>query len=434
MVTIKPTKMAKPGAFAVFAKRLRLVSPMFALLVCASLPQLPVLAQSAAAQENPVNPVLAANPAIVMAGSISVEAKSTRVTLDMDAKVDFTTFYMLEPNRIVIDAPALLFRFADASGLEPRGLISQIRYGAIARGRSRIVLTLSQPAQISGFSVTPVAGSGNYQMALDLAQTADAAFRQTALRQRELVGASGEVVTKGDRVRAVEKTAGRYTIVIDPGHGGIDGGAKGKGGSVEKDLTLAMAKRIASDIAAAGPFDVLLTRQDDVFMSLRERVNFGRRNKADMVVSIHADSLRQREVRGASVYTLSRKASDELAHELAQSENMADIAAGLEASDDEDVVTDILADLTARETSVFSRSFSATLVTTLGGGIQMIKNPQRSAAFAVLKAPEVPGVLLELGYLSNPDDEKLLTDPVWQESVAKLVARSVAAFFGARGG
>jgi len=147
------------------------------------------------------------------------------------------------------------------------------------------------------------------------------------------------------------------------------------------------------------------------------------------MMTLHADSLRQNSVRGASVYVLSRKASDELAHELAQSENMSDIVAGFEAPPEDDAVNDILADLTARETATFSRSFSSTLVEKLKEEIALLKNPMRSASFAVLKAPEVPGVLIEMGYLSNAEDEKQLTDPDWQKTFAGLVARAVSKYF-----
>ncbi|WP_373534346.1 N-acetylmuramoyl-L-alanine amidase [Microcoleus sp.] len=392
------------------------------------------VAAASRAQDAPESASLAATLPVVNAGSIKGDQKAVSLSIEVDRKIEVSTFYMREPDRIVIDAPAVLFRFDNPVTLEPKGLIASVRYGAIARERSRIVLTLAAPAEIAAFRNEEIEKGSKYRLTFELTAVDAEKFRQAALAQREVVGASGEAVTKGDRVRGEERKEGRFLVVIDPGHGGIDGGASGKGGTKEKDLTLAMARRIAKDIAAAGEFDVLLTRDEDVFLSLRERVAFSRRNKADLAISIHADSLRQRDVRGASVYTLSRKASDDLAHELAESENMVDIAAGLEAVEDEDIVTDILADLTARETGVFSKTFSATLVATLGGGIQMIKNPQRSASFAVLRAAEVPGVLLELGYLSNAEDEKSLTDPVWQESVARLVAKAVVTFFAARGG
>ncbi len=372
--------------------------------------------------------------AMVTGGRIAGDETSTRVFFDIDRKVEFSTFYMARPDRVVIDAPALLFRFAETDALAPRGLVTFRQYGAITRERSRIVLSLAHPARISAMTMEEVEPGKKYRLVLDLARVARAEFDATLEKQRELVGASGAVVTKGDRVRmqAPAKREGRYTVVVDPGHGGIDSGAVGKKGTEEKTLTLSLARLVKEEIAAAGPYDVLLTRDEDVFMSLRDRVAFFRRNNADLVISIHADSLRVSQFRGASIYTLSETASDQIAHELAESENMADIVGGIDASPDDDEIPEILAEFTSRETDRFSLSFSSALVAELGKGIQLVRNPQRHASFAVLKAPEVPGVLLELGYLSNEEDEKLLLDPKWQGTTAGLVARAVHTFFSPR--
>ncbi len=382
----------------------------------------------------PVSAQDAQAPAMVTGGRIAGDENSTRVIVDIDRKVEFSTFYMAGPDRVVIDAPDLLFRFTETDALAPRGLVTFSQYGAITRERSRIVLSLAHPARISSMTLDEVEPGKKYRLVLDLARAAREEFDATLARQRELVGASGAVVTKGDRVRmpAPQKREGRYTVVVDPGHGGIDSGAIGKKGTEEKTLTLALARLVKDQIAAAGPYDVLLTREEDVFMSLRDRVAFFRRNNADLVISIHADSLRVSQFRGASIYTLSETASDQIAHELAESENMADIVGGIDASPDDDEIPGILAEFTSRETDRFSLSFSSALVAELGKGIQLVRNPQRHASFAVLKAPEVPGVLLELGYLSNEEDEKLLLDPKWQTTTAGLVARAVHNFFSPR--
>ena len=390
------------------------------------------LAGGAAAQANQERVSEPGKPAVVFAGRIAGNMDSTRVFFDSDREIEVSSFIMEEPARIVIDGPSLLFRFADPAAIEPRGLIQAVRYGAMSRERSRIVLTLAEPALITGIERRELAEEGTYRLVIDLARAAPADFAAHAARQRELIGASGDVVKKGDRIRAGDKADGRFTVVIDPGHGGIDGGAKGADGTLEKELTLAIALQLRPAIEALGPYEVKLTRSEDEFLSLRERVQFAERNHADLVISLHADSLRQQWVRGASVYTLSRKASDSLAQQLADSENMADIVAGLDNPEQEDAVTDILADLTARETAVYSRSFSAKLVEKLAQGIELIKNPQRSASFVVLKAPEVPSVLLELGYLSNTKDEQLMTDPKWQGELVRLLARAVHAFFEPR--
>jgi N-acetylmuramoyl-L-alanine amidase len=369
--------------------------------------------------------------AMVTGGRIAGDANSTRVFFDLDRKVEFSTFYMARPDRIVIDAPPLLFRFAEADALSPRGLVSFRQYGAITKERSRIVLSLAHPAKVGAMTLEEIEPGGKFRLVLDLKRIAREEFDATLEKQRELVGTSGAVVTKGDRVRKPQpaKQEGRFTVVIDPGHGGIDSGAVGKNGTEEKNLTLALARLVKAEVAAAGPYDVLLTRDEDVFMSLRDRVSFFRRNGADLVISIHADSLRLAQFRGASIYTLSETASDRIAHELAESENMADIVGGVDASPEDDEIPGILAEFTSRETDRFSLTFSSALVTELGKGIQLVKNPQRHASFAVLKAPEVPGVLLELGYLSNEEDEKLLLDPQWQRTTASLVARAVHNFF-----
>lgn len=373
-------------------------------------------------------------PAVVYAGRVAGDENSTRVYFDMDRKVDVSSFVMEAPNRVIVDGPSMLFRFSEPKALEPRGLVAGLRYGAIARERSRIVLSLAYPVKIASIRMTELEGNGNYRLILDLSRTSAAIFADTAARHRELRGSSGDVATKGGRIRMAPKPQGRFTVVVDPGHGGIDGGAKGKDGLQEKDLVLSIARKLAEKIRQRGPYEVLLTREEDVFLSLRERVDFAERHHADLVISIHADSLRQKWVRGASVYTLSKRASDNLAHELAESENMADIVAGLESPEQEDLVSDILADLTARETSVFSRSFSSQIVERFEGNVQMIKNPQRSAAFSVLQAPEIPSVLVEIGYLSNSEDEKLMRDGDWQDEMTGLLGEAVDRFFDSRKG
>ena len=374
----------------------------------------------------------ASGPAVVSAGRIAGDGNSVRLFIDLDRKLDFSAFLMADPPRVVIDGPSMLFRFENPDDLNPRGLVSYLRYGAISRSRSRLVVSLARPAEIEDLSVREIGEEGGYRLVVDLAATDEDSFLEEVRRQGEIFGKSGDTARKGDRVRPTPSADGRFIVVLDPGHGGIDGGAKGAQGTIEKEITLAVSKQIAGLLSESGPFDVRLTREEDIFLSLRERVDFARRHKADLVVSVHADSLRQKWVRGASIYTLSKKASDELAAELAASENMADIVAGLDNPVEEDAVSDILADFTARETKTFSRAFSATLVRQLQSEINLIKNPQRSADFVVLKAPEIPGALVELGYLSNPDDEKLMADPRWQAEISRLISEAIVAFFEPR--
>ncbi len=370
--------------------------------------------------------------AVAYAGRIIGDDRHTRVIVDLDRETDVSGFYINEPARIVIDLPATAFRIAEPQRLGPRGLVASARFGTMARGQSRLVLGLAHPARIEQLELSPLNQPGRHRLVIDLTRVDEAEFadlvRERAGRQRS----ADDVVTKGVRLDAGPREDGRYTIVIDPGHGGIDGGATGANGTIEKDITLLFAQRLAAEIERAGPFDVYLTRKEDRFVSLKERVTFALRNRADLLLSIHADSLRQKSVRGATIYTLSRKASDQLAAALAEAENRADLTAGLALPDASEQVADILADLTARETKTFSRSFSRLLKNSMEGQIRLIRNPERHADFGVLRAAQVPSVLIELGYMSNAQDEALMNSAEWRANFARLVARTVAEFFRAR--
>jgi N-acetylmuramoyl-L-alanine amidase len=226
--------------------------------------------------------------------------------------------------------------------------------------------------------------------------------------------------------------SGRPVVVIDPGHGGIDSGALGEDGLLEKDVTLEFGRALAAEIRKNGRLEPVLTRDGDSFLSLGERVEVAHRHKAELFISIHADSVRQDYVRGATVYTLSDDASDDLAAALAERENRSDILAGLalEKQDEEDA--DILFDLARRETRNFSVRFAQALVEDIDGTIPLNSNPLRRAAFKVLKAPDVPSVLLELGYLSNAEDEALFLAESWPQKEAAAVAAAIEEFFAGK--
>ena len=216
-----------------------------------------------------------------------------------------------------------------------------------------------------------------------------------------------------------------YHVVLDPGHGGRDGGALGKGGTREKDVTLNVARLVRDRLADIEGITVALTRDTDVAVALRERVEIARKGEANLFVSIHADSMRSSGVRGASIYTLAEDASDNLSASLAEGQNRADVVAGFGVPEREPAVTDILLDLMRRETEAFSRDVADRMVGTLGKRTRMIRNPHRSANFRVLRAPDVPSILVELGYLSNRDDERQLRDPKWQRMIAQSLADAI---------
>ena len=395
----------------------------------------------ASAQQSAVPAVEAADGAAQAAvaatvaydGMLEVADGETALLLKFDGKPDYRLFFMDRPDRLVLEFNNITLGFDPEFASNAGGLIRQLRFGSITNDRSRLVVALSAAAEIRQQALEADAETGRYSLRLSLGEIEQGVFSQRVAEQQALLGASGEAVVKGGRVRGGPKREGYFTIVLDPGHGGIDGGAEGRTTKVaEKDVTLAVSRQLGPMLEKAGPFHIAYTRDDDVFVSLRERQAVARRENADLMVSIHADALRQNYVRGATIYTLADKASDALAQEVADSENLADVVAGLAAPDETDIVTDILADLTLRETTHFSRAFSLMLVRKMRDRVNLINNPQRAASFAVLKNAEVPSVLLELGYLSNNEDEHLMADPDWQSKVAGIVSEAVVEFFAGR--
>ena len=238
----------------------------------------------------------------------------------------------------------------------------------------------------------------------------------------------------GISLAATAIAAADYLVVLDPGHGGRDGGALGSSGIAEKDVVLAFASQLRSVLADVPDIVVRLTREGDEALSLRARVEMAQKLKADLFISIHADSIREADIRGASVYTLAAKASDRIARALAESEARSDKLAGFPNVQSEPEVAGILLDLLRQETEVFSRSFADRIVMHLSRHTGLIGNPHRSANFRVLRAPDVPSVLVELGYLSNADDERLLTDPKWLDATARVLAEAIVGHARATGG
>jgi N-acetylmuramoyl-L-alanine amidase len=217
-------------------------------------------------------------------------------------------------------------------------------------------------------------------------------------------------------------------IVIDPGHGGIDPGAVGNG-TMEKSITLAVAKALKKELLATGRFRVALTRDKDVYVPLRDRFKLARDGEADLFISLHADAHANSKTRGASVYTLSETASDSEAEALAAKENKSDVIAGVDLSNESKVVTGILIDLAQRETTNLSARFAKMLVKSLKKDTLMLEQSHRFAGFAVLKAPDVPSILLEMGYISSVKDQQLLTSKSHQKGLAKAISRAIQSYF-----
>lgn len=374
---------------------------------------------------------LAEGAAVATDGRVVGDESRTRFVLDLSGEVDLSAFTLAEPYRVVIDLPEIDFRLPAGTGSTGRGLVSDWRYGQFAAGRSRIVLDVTGPVKIDKAFVLPAVENQPARMVLDLLKTTTAAFEEDLKKSQLARDSANEPVQKADQLPPPDRSKReKPLIVIDAGHGGVDSGTISASGILEKDIVLAFAKKLQERLEQTGKVAVLLTRTDDTFLPLGARVQFGRDHAADLFLSIHADSEHEGSVRGATVYTLSDKASDREAAALAAKENASDLIAGLDLQKEADGVTDILVDLTRRETRNFSASFANGLVGDLASTTRMIKNPRRSAGFQVLRAHDVPSVLVEIGYLSNDQDEKLLTSDEWRSRVADATTQAVLRFFG----
>lgn len=361
------------------------------------------------------------NTIIAFAARIAGDANRTRLVIDFDQKTKYKTLFLENPNRLIIDLPDTVFSFDKKQKQALHGLITGFRYGAIAPGRARIVLQTGSPARLDSSSLQPHGENGHHRLLLDLVKTNAESYRNAIFLQSDTFGKSGDVAYKGDRIQRKRSKSNKITIVIDPGHGGIDGGAEGKKAGAEKNITLRFAQKLKHELEKSSQIRVILTRNEDIFVSLNERVGIARRNHAALMISLHADTLKQKHIRGATIYTLSKEGSDELAKYLADKENRSDLVAGLALPQQNAEVADILIELTRRETKVFSLQIARALVSQLKTRIRLIKNPLRAANFHVLRAPEVPSVLIELGYLSNSTDEQQLNSNQWQQTTAEQV-------------
>lgn len=361
---------------------------------------------------------------VAFGARIAGDEARTRIVLDFDRPPTIETRYIANPDRIVVDLPATAFAFAEAD-LKATGLFRDIRYGSMDAASARLVLTAARPARLVTADVKPNENGDGYRLVLDAELVPEQDFAALVSGQAWAGQSSDAAVT--DAVPTAAAAADEFVIAIDAGHGGIDAGATGASTKAsEKDITLAFAKILNEKLKGLPGIRAVMTRDTDKFLSLSERVLIARQKGADLLISLHADTLRQADIRGATVYTISDKASDHMAAQLAERENFSDTIGGVELpTETEAEVGDILLDLTRRETQAFSIAMAQAVVGSFDGQISLINNPHRHAGFRVLQAPDVPSVLLELGFLSNKDDEKLLLDPVWREKVAGLLVDAI---------
>jgi N-acetylmuramoyl-L-alanine amidase len=353
----------------------------------------------------------------------------TRLVMDLTRTIELTAFTLADPYRVVIDLPQVTFRMPPRTGEQARGLIKAFRFGLVMAGGSRIVIDTTGPVRVEKAFVLAAAESQPARLVIDLLATDRATFmRHLALEKPPL-----REVRRPDAPKRPDD--GRPLVVLDPGHGGPDTGTVAESGDMEKTIVLEFAQALAEKLEKGGKYRVALTRTDDQFVALGDRVRFARHQGAALFVSIHADTLvakSESDVRGATVYTLSESASDAEAGRLAEDENKADAIAGVDLSSEPEEVAGILVDLAQRETKNFSHHFARTLVNGLKGATKLHPHALKSAGFKVLKAPDVPSVLVELGYVSNKQDLKLMTSDSWRTRTSDAVAHAINTYFSTR--
>lgn len=363
---------------------------------------------------------------VAIDAQVTGDQSATRLTFTLSSAVEPSVKVLEKPDRLVIDLPEVNFQMPPDAGRKARGLVKSFRYGMMGPGRSRVVIDLASPALPVRVANESLMGGAANALVLDLKKAERDVFTRTAAADR---ASSPEPTTPALRAGADK----RPVVVLDPGHGGIDTGAIGVAHTVEKDVVLAFARDLKVKLERNGRYRVVITREDDTFISLRDRVRIAKDNSASLFVSIHADTVQASpEVRGLTVYTNADRASDAEAARLAESENKADSVAGVDAEVGAEEVAGILGDLTRRETRTYSHLFARTLVGKMTAAARLNKNPHRSAGFWVLRAPDVPSVLVELGYLSSKSDVELLTADAWRDKATESISAAITAFLAPR--
>jgi N-acetylmuramoyl-L-alanine amidase len=418
------------------------VTRFFALLLSFSL-ILGVLVQNASA----------ANDLSVNSLRIGTHPDKTRMVVELSRKADFRAFTLQNPPRLVLDLPAFDWR-AGMPSLPPGSLVGAIRNGVLQPGISRIVIDLKAQQSLKSAFFLPAGTGISDRVVIDLTPVSDG-YNVTNERVFGSLGSQGNQAlppspksfdSNASQTLSVPAT---YTapsetqapppkksngpkpmIVIDAGHGGDDPGAIASNGKREKDVTLAAALELQRQLEATGRYRVHLTRSTDKFIKLQDRVGIGRKNSGDLFISLHADSIDKPGVSGASIYTLSNKASDAQTAKLAARENQADLIAGVDLSHEDKEVANILIDLAMRDTMNQSKFFANTIVKQAGRqGIQLLEKPHRFAGFAVLKAPDIPSVLIEMGFMSNKREVNQLTSPAYRQKIAAAIVGGIDAYF-----
>jgi len=353
--------------------------------------------------------------------------EATRFVMELSEAPRYRVFTLPDPFLVLIDLPELDWEMGNGAhkGL---GLVDAMRFGLFAPGTSRIVLDLRGPGRISSVFTLPPKEGYPYRLVIDIAPVQRSAYfalpREPLLSDPPLAPPRSVAPPT-----APAETDQRPLVVIDPGHGGVDPGARSLSGIYEKRISLDYALELKSQLEATGRYRVAMTRERDIFIRLRDRMAMAQSVGGDIFVSLHANNHDSPKIRGVSVYTLSENASDAEAEALAAKENKADVIAGINLADQTEVVSKILIDLAQRETMNLSKRFANGLVGEVGHVAKLLGNTHRYAGFAVLKSPTVPSVLVEIGYLSHPEEEALIRSPKHRERLMAALIKALDSYF-----
>lgn len=352
-----------------------------------------------------------------------------RVVVESDAKLNSKIFTLENPNRLVLDMTKSVIKSnVRKKEFKKNTVVSKVRFGKQGGDTARIVFDLSRTVEESHFVLPPEGKKGIWRLVVDLKPSSKPEVQKKAPQQTNVVAAKTPVKKKENASELLPFAKSKKVIMLDAGHGGQDPGAISKAGRYEKDLTLKMAKETKKLLEEAG-YKVVLSRDRDVFISLRGRVKKAHEAKADLFVSIHADSAKNISARGLSIYTISEKASDKEAAALAERENKSDILLGMDLDDYQQEVSSVLIDLAKQDTMKESRRYADLVVKEMQRTVQLLPNAHRFAGFVVLKSPNIPSVLLEMGYMSNKKEEREMQKASYRKKLGQALVRAVNTYF-----
>ena len=420
-----------------------------ALAVVFALISFVLAALPAAAQDDPASDLPS-----VEAARVSTTPDRARLILDLSAVTEFAVASIADPNRIVVDVKAGSVPTIATQPVAGQGIVASFKTTIAADDRVRVELALTTPSMVQQAYLLEAVGDQPARLVVDLVTTTQEDF--TARATADLANSIDRVVpdavastepppsaepTPSSEVAVAEAAPvadtppaaaeSRPLIVLDPGHGGVDNGASAPSGIHEKDITLAFALQLRDLLVASGKFDVAMTREDDTYLTLNERVDLARANKADLFISLHADTFQQADIRGASIYTRDERAADILDKVLTEGETHADVVAGYLPTDAQPAVADILVDLMRRQMRQQAYLAAGDIVKAMEPSVTLRRFPVRQADFFVLQAPDIPSMLIELGFMSNSADIQNLESDQWRDKVVGAIATGVEGYFTA---